>query len=142
MTKKVAVDQSKDLLNRLLEAERIDNDEYTLFWGILDALEEEISRSYQAKCNYDHWKDDCLQTRADRDRWKALVDELTATGMFWEKRAEALERAIKETAGTDMILCDTCVYKSIDMEVEPCESCNMENYYQFDEARFTGGELE
>lgn len=47
-------------------------------------LTEEISRRYQAECNYDHWKATCEQVRAQltasQQRERAAVEDLEGAG--------------------------------------------------------------
>lgn len=75
------------------------------------------------------------RTEAERDRWKA--------------RSEALERAIITVAPTDndaQICCAFCVYGENGSQAEHnCLRClnispGERGNWQFDEARFTGGE--
>jgi chromosome segregation ATPase len=83
-------------------------------------LEEEKSRSYQAECNYKHWKTDCLKTRAEleAEKQRAEIYVKMAQLVFtdneylqvekWQARAEAAE---KRAAALERVIhgrCDCC----------------------------------
>lgn len=82
---------------------------------LLGELKEEISHRFQTECNYDHAVD-------DRDRW--------------QKRAEALVRAIQTSSLTtdQNSICALCTRHG------HCWSdCAGYDSFEFDEEQFTGG---